>query len=120
MKCDRCGRQITKKESYSHKGQTLCEDCYMEAGLHVEGCDPWATYTATRTGQLKGTESLSDLQQKVLDFVKSQVKATRKEAMAKFGLSEAQMDAQIAALMHLELIKERSEGDQFYLVPVSQ
>jgi predicted HTH transcriptional regulator len=91
----------------------------MDAGLHPKGCDPWATYSATRTRELKGTEGLTELQKKVYEFVKSQGRVTREEVMANFGFSEAEMDAQVTSLMHSELVKEHSEGDQFYLIPVS-
>ncbi len=122
VKCDRCGREVAEGESFSHMGKTLCEDCYIEAGLHVTGCDPWATYSATHTREglgLKGAEGLTELQKKVYEFVKSKGKVTREEVMASFNLSEADMDAQIPSLMHSELVKEYSEGDHFYLIPVS-
>ena len=88
----------------------------MEVGLHVEGCDPWATYSATHT---RGTAELTEMQKKVYEFIKSQGRVTRKEVKEKFNLSEAEMDAQLTPLMHSEMVKEHSEGDQFYLIPVS-
>ncbi len=122
MKCHQCGREIPKGESHPHQGQILCDDCFMEIGLHAGGCDPWATYSATRTREslgLKGTEGLTELQKKVYEFIKSQGRVTRKEVKEKFNLSEAEMDAQLTPLMHSEMVKEHSEGDQFYLIPVS-
>ncbi len=121
MKCSRCGREITEDESYSYQGQVLCEDCYMEAGLHVQGCDPWATYSATRTTEssgVKGMVGLTEMQRKVHEFIKSRGRVTRDEVKEKFNLSEAEMDAQITPLMHSEMIKEHSEGEQFYLIPI--
>lgn len=122
MKCDRCSREIKEGESYSYQGRTVCEDCYMELGLHVEGCDPWATYTATRTREqekLTGTEGLTELQKKVYGLVKEKGRVTRDDVKLALLLSEEELDAQIAALMHSELVKERSEGDQYYLIPVA-
>jgi predicted HTH transcriptional regulator len=94
----------------------------MEVGLHPKGCDPWASYSATHTRDglgLKGTEGLTELQKKVYEFVKSKGKVTREEVMKNFNLSEAEMDAQMTSLMHSELVKERGEKGNLYLVAVS-
>ena len=123
MKCHQCGREIPKGESHPHQGQILCDDCFMEIGLHAGGCDPWATYSATRTREslgLKGTEGLTELQKKVYEFVKNKGKITREEVMAELSLSDAEMDAQLTPLMHSELVKEHGEGGSVYLAAVSQ
>ncbi|MBI4185996.1 MAG: hypothetical protein HY530_00625 [Chloroflexi bacterium] len=120
MKCSRCGRDITENESYLHQGQTVCEDCYMEAGLHVQGCDPWATFEATRArGEIKDAARLTETERNVYLFIRGQGKVTREQVKQEFGLSEAEMDAQLAPLMHSEMVKEYSEKGRFYLVPVS-
>lgn len=122
MKCSRCGREISEDESYIHQGQVLCEDCLMEIGLHAGKCEPWASYLATHTREssgMKGTEGLTELQKKVYEFINNQGKATREEIKQSLSLSEAEMDAQLTPLMHSELVKERSEGGNIYLVPVS-
>ncbi len=93
----------------------------MEIGLHPKECEPWATYSATRTREslgLKGTEGLTELQKKVYEFIKSADNVTREEVMGKFKLSEVDMDAQMTALMHSELVKERGEAGERYLVAV--
>lgn len=121
MKCERCGKELTKDEAYSHQSMTLCEDCYLEIGLHPKGCDPWASYIATHTRQRagqQGTEGLTELQKSIYELIKRQGKATREEVMRTLDLSEAEMDAQITSLLHSELVKERSEAGQFYLIPV--
>ncbi len=122
MKCDRCSREIAEGEGFSHQGKVLCEDCYMEVGLHPKGCEPWATYIATHTpggSGTKGGQVLTDLQKKVHEFVKSKGKVPREEAMANFKLSEADMDAQMTALFHSELVKELREGDKVYLISIN-
>ncbi len=94
----------------------------MEVGLHAGKCDPWATYSATRSREslgLKGTEGFTELQKKVYEFVKNKDKVTREEVMKNFSLSEAEMDAQMTPLMYSELVKERGEGGNIYLVAVS-
>jgi len=122
MKCSRCGREISEDESYTHQGQVFCEDCLMEIGLHAGKCEPWASYLATHTREslgMKGTQGLTELQKKVYEFIKSQGKVTREEVKQNLTLSETEMDAQLTPLMHSELVKERGEEDNIYLVPVS-
>ncbi len=121
MKCERCGKELTRDESYSHQGMTLCEDCYMEIGLHPKGCDPWASYIATHSRQAsgqKGAEGLTELQKSIYELIKRQGKATREEIKRTLNLSEAEMDAQVTNLLHSELVKEQSQGGQFYLIPI--
>ena len=120
MKCSRCSREISDDKTYAYQGKPFCDDCLMEVGLHAGKCEPWATYLATkeRVG-MKGTEGLADLQKKVYEFIKDKGKTTREEVKKYFNLSEAEMDAQLTPLMYSELVKERGEGDNLYLIPVS-
>lgn len=122
MKCNRCGRAISKEESFSYKGKKLCEECYIQVMSSQEKtCDPWATYVSTRTrgraGQ-KGEEGLTEMEKNIYELVKSQGRVTREEIMTKFGLSAEDMNPQLQVLMHSELIKEHSEGGTMYLIPI--
>jgi recombinational DNA repair protein (RecF pathway) len=122
MKCDRCGREIKEGDSYTHRGETLCEDCYLDARLEVKSCDPWAVYSATRSREgadFKGTEGLTDLQKEIYALVKRKGKVTREEVIEGLNLSEQEMQTQLATLRHCELVKGHKEGDQVYLVPFS-
>lgn len=38
MKCTRCGKELTKDESYTYKDKILCEKCYMDVGLQKDLC----------------------------------------------------------------------------------
>ena len=121
MKCNQCGREISGDESYSHRGRTLCEDCYIDAISPEKTCDPWATYLSTRTTEragLKGIDSLTEMERKIYEFVRSRGRAARGEVMAEFGLSARDLDPQLNVLMHAELVKEHSEGDKMYLIPI--
>jgi hypothetical protein len=74
MKCQRCNREITEEQGYTHAGETLGEDCYIDIRFPAKVCDPWAVYSATRTREqagLKGIEGLSDLQKEIYTFVKT-------------------------------------------------
>ena len=121
MICSRCGREITEEQAYVHQHNVFCEDCLMDIGLTIKECDPWSTYVDTRTREragLTGAEGLSETEQKVYEFIKSQGRATRAEVMANLALSEVDLKSQLVSLMHSDLIKELGEGDEMYLIPV--
>ena len=120
MKCQRCNREILTEQSYTHAGETLCEDCYIDIRNPAKACDPWAVYIATHSREqsgLKETEGVTDLQKAMYVFIKSSGKATREDIMKRFGLSETEMQTQMAVLRHCELIKGHREGDKIFLVP---
>jgi hypothetical protein len=122
MKCSRCAQEISEGDSYTHRGETLCEDCYLDARLEVKACDPWAVYYATRsreTADLKGTEGLTDLQKEIYTLVKRKGKVTREEVIEELSLCEQEMQTQLATLRHCELVKGHKEGDKVYLLPFS-
>ena len=120
MKCTRCGREVKEADGYTHFGETLCEDCYLDARLVVKACDPWAVHSATRLRESSGlaeAEGLTELQKAIYELVKSKGKITREEMMGNFNLSEQEIQKQLAILRHCELVKGHKEGDNVYLVP---
>ncbi len=122
MKCERCGAEMTQEECYAHLGQSLCEDCYMEAIDTHKPCEPWAVYLAGRTREASGAsgvEDLTEVQQKIYDMVTRRGKSTVAELKEELGLSESQADSNLATLRHCELVKGRREGDVVYIVPFS-
>ena len=120
MKCNRCGSEISQNESYDYFGETLCEDCYIDARYPAKACDPWAVYSATRTressGQ-QGTEGLTELQKSIYEIVKSKDKVTGEEITANLGISQHDLESQFAILRHCELIKGHKDGNKVYIVP---
>jgi late competence protein required for DNA uptake (superfamily II DNA/RNA helicase) len=122
MKCNRCGQEIKEGDSYTHMGETLCEDCYLDVRLEVKACDPWAVHSATRfreTSGLKGAEGMTELQKAIYEFVRSKGKVTREEVMEDFSLAESEMQTQLATLRHCELVKGHKEDGRIYLIPFS-
>ena len=120
MKCKRCGREISKDESCEYLGETLCEDCYIDIRYPAKACDPWAVYAATRSREssgLKGAEGLTDLQKAIYEFVREKGKVTREQVIENFGLTETQLQTQLATLRHCELVKGHKESDKICLVP---
>jgi recombinational DNA repair protein (RecF pathway) len=123
MKCDRCGRTLKKADSYSHFGETLCEDCYLDIRLGVKGCDPWAVHSATRFREnsgIVGAEGLNKWQKEIYELVKNRGKATLKEVKEDLELSDQELQKHLATLRHCELIKGHKEGHTVYLIPFHQ
>lgn len=122
MECQKCRREITDDDSFTHLGQVLCEDCYMDAMSPTKSCDPWAVYTATRTREssgLTGVEGLTTLQQEMYEFIKNQGKVTADDIITKFNLTQKDLQNQFATLRHCELVKGKKEGDKVFIVPFS-
>jgi hypothetical protein len=122
MQCNRCRREITEADSYTHMGETLCEDCYLDVRLEVKACDPWAVHSATRFRErsgLKGAEGLTGLQKEIYELVKRKGKVTREEVRESLSLPEPEMQRQLAILRHCELVKGRKQGKKVYLIPFS-
>jgi len=122
MKCNRCGSDITERDSFTYRGETLCEDCYLDIRLEVKACDPWAVYSATRSREsanFKGTVGLTDLQKEIYALVKRKGKVTREEVIENLNVSEQELQTQLATLRHCELVKGHKEGDKIYLIPFS-
>ena len=123
MKCNRCGQEIKEADSYTHTGETLCENCYLDMRLEVKACDPWAVHSATRLRESSGlaeAEGLTELQKAIYELVKNKGKVTREEVMGNFNISEQEIQKQIAILRHCELVKGHKESDNVYLVPFRQ
>ena len=122
MKCSRCGRELAEDQRYVYQDKVFCENCLIDVGLSIRECDPWATYVETRTQKRlksKGKEGLNEVEKRVYEFIQSKGRATRQEVMQNLGLSEIDLKSQLVTLMHSELVKERSEGGEMYLIPIA-
>lgn len=120
VKCDRCGRELSADDSYQYLGKALCEDCYIDIRYPARACDPWAVYSATRLREtlgLKGTAGLTELQQAIYDFIRGRGKVTREQIIETLGLTDAEIQRQLATLRHCELVKGHKEGKSIYVVP---
>ncbi len=120
IKCNRCGCEVPEEDCYQHRGEVLCEDCYIDVRYPVKACDPWAVYSATRSREsagLKGTEGLTELQKKIYEFIREKGKVTREEILANFNLRDTELQTHLATLRHCELVKGHKENSRVYLVP---
>ena len=122
LQCSRCHRELTEDRAYVNQGKVYCDNCLMDIGLSIKDCDPWATYVDTagrkRHGE-KGAAGMMDMETKIYEYIKGRGRATQLEVMKSFSLSETDLSLQLLPLMHSELIKERGEGGQQYLVPIA-
>ncbi len=112
MRCSGCNQEVPEDQTYVHRGETLCEDCYLEGVHQVKACAPWAVRAATcvrETLGLKGTEDLSALQKAIHEFIKRRGKVTREEIMENFELPQHEMETQFAILRHCELMRAHKE-----------
>ena len=121
MECNKCHRELTEDQTYIYQGKVFCEDCLMDTGLSMKECDPWATYVDKRSRVqpgMKHAETLTELEKRVYEFVKSRGRVTSEEVIAGLGLTETELKVQLVPLMHSELVKEAGEGGRLYLVAV--
>jgi hypothetical protein len=116
MKCNRCGRSLHKKdEVYSHLGQSLCEDCYMDALSPPLGCNPWAVRSAQT--YLKGKEKtavLTDLQRRIIRFIQERGKAEGELIEKELGLTSWELRRELATLRHMEIVRGLKERSRTY------
>lgn len=119
FKCPRCGIELKQEDMYPHRGEELCEDCYMEVLHRPKTCDVAATQLAKKhraaAGQT-GTEGLLEIQKKIHDYIKEHGKATREQITRDLGIADWELEKQVAVLRHCELVKGKKEGDRVYLV----
>jgi hypothetical protein len=120
VNCQKCGREIPDGEACEFRGQTLCDDCCMDAMSPPKACDPWAVYNATRTRGTSGdsgADGLTETQKKVYEFIRARSKTTRDEIMNEFNISRSELENITATLRHCEMVRGQKEGDKVYIVP---
>jgi DNA-binding transcriptional ArsR family regulator len=86
----------------------------------IQGCDPWAVYSAKRFRKLaglKGAQGLTEQQKAIYELIKSRGKLTFGELQDAVQLPPEEMRNQLAILRHCELVKARSEDRRVFLVP---
>ena len=117
MKCDRCNTAIEKGEEREHLGQTLCEDCYMDALSPVRSCDPWAVYSAKSFEQHTGsTATLTPVQSEIIRILEETwgIEPVALLEQFKGKLTQPQLEREFATLRHMEKVRaEKREGKVF-------
>ena len=108
MKCYTCESKIENGDEREHMGQVLCEDCYMDALSTVKACDPWAVYSAKSMSD--GGSQLTQLQERILAVLKETNGIEPEALAAKLGLSQSDLQREMATLRHMEKIRAAMEG----------
>ncbi len=112
MICQRCHHNIKKGEERVFQGQTLCEDCYIDALSPVKACDPWAVYNAKSFLKENGSGiELTETQAKILKLLKETGGLEPKTILEKLPITPSELEREIASLRHMEKVRaENREG----------
>jgi hypothetical protein len=118
MKCDLCKATIDPGEEREHKGQALCDDCYMEALSPVKVCDPWAVYSAKSLEKHSGgVMAVTPIQAEILQVLEAtgglEPVALLEQLQGKLTLS--QLEREFAALRHMEKARGEKRDDKVYV-----
>jgi hypothetical protein len=119
MQCARCSARIPEGEEYRVQGQTVCEDCYLDAVASPKTCDPWAVYSATNLQKDGGVE-LTSTQRDILEELERSGPLTPQQLSSNLGLNEDELQRNFATLRHLELARGfRDQDKTLYLTVFS-
>jgi hypothetical protein len=112
MECQKCGQIIEAGEEREMHGQSLCEDCYLDAVSPVKACDPWAVHSAKRLEQTGAVDQFTDLQKKILTFLKESGPARPEVVCRKLNIPPKEFEREFASLRHMEKARGEKVGDQ--------
>ena len=105
MNCDRCKARIEKGEERTLHGQTLCEDCYMDALSPPRACDSWAVYTAKSLQKDGADQVVTEIQGKILKLLSDTGGLGAQVLAERLGLKMSVLEREIAALRHMEKVR---------------
>jgi DNA-directed RNA polymerase subunit RPC12/RpoP len=109
-KCAKCGASVDPEEIRELGDESLCEDCYLERMAKPVTCDPWAVYSAKRTGGQ--APQLTDGQERILNLLKEKGPLEGPEICRQLGINEEQFQNSFATLRHMELARGFKTGDK--------
>lgn len=115
MQCDRCHADIEPGDEKQHLGQTLCEDCYMNALSPVKACDPWAVHSAKSFEKhAESTPILTPVQSEILSILKETGGMEPQTLLEKLAakLTQKDLEREFAALRHMEKARGEKRGDR--------
>ncbi len=104
--CQKCNTETDAQDLHEHAGRMLCDDCYMDALSPAKSCDPWATYTASRLPD----QELNPRQEKIMALIAEKGRVPWGELAGATGLERADLEREIAALRHMELVRAAPDG----------
>lgn len=115
MKCDRCNENIEEGEEREFHGQTLCEDCYIDALTPAKACDPWAVYSAKSFSKEDGSDvDVTETQSRILQLLKETGGAEPRILSERLQIALSDLEREIATLRHMEQVRaELRDGKKF-------
>ena len=119
MECVKCGDPIEPGEEREHLGQTLCEDCYMDALSPPRTCDPWAVHSAKSFMRQEGNSEprLNSTQRKIIEILHDTGGIEPGILMERLQIKPSDLEREIAALRHMEKVRgELREGKRFLIL----
>lgn len=123
MFCQKCNAEIPAGEEVIYRGQTLCEDCYVELLEPPRSCDVAAVHaakSARKAAGQEGTDGLTDLQKSLYNYVETEGPVTHAQIMEHLNLSRLQLDKNFAILRHCELLRAFREDGQVFVTVWTQ
>jgi hypothetical protein len=114
MECDRCHAKIEPGDEKQHLGQTLCEDCYMDALSPVKPCDPWAVHSAKSFEKhAESPPALTPIQSEILLILKETGGIEPGALLGKIEprLTQKELEREFAVLRHMEKARAERQGD---------
>jgi hypothetical protein len=106
MNCDKCGDAIEVGEEGELHGQTLCDDCYMDALSPARACDPWAVHSAKSFMKqpIKGP-GVNPTQAKILEILQESGGLEAKILVEKLQIKPSDLGRELASLRHMEKVR---------------
>lgn len=87
-------------------GQTLCEDCYIDALSPVKACDPWAVHSAKSFSKNEGSHiEMTEIQSKILQLLNETGGTEPKRLSEMLEIKPSDLEREIATLRHMEKVK---------------
>jgi len=118
MQCDKCNAEIDRNEAYRLQDQTLCEDCYLDHVAQPKTCNPWAVYMAKQEGS--GKESLTELQQRILDYIQKNWPVSKDRICRDLGLDDDTFGTNFSVLRHVELARATQVNGEKRFLPYEE
>ncbi len=111
MICDRCAKTIVEGENRALHGQTLCEDCYIDALSPVKACDSWAVHCAKSFSKENGYQlEITKTQARILQVLKKTGGADLRLLLDELQIDASELEREIASLRHMEKLRAKNEG----------
>jgi hypothetical protein len=112
MRCDRCKKNIEEGEERELHGQTICEDCFVEAFSPAKACDPWAVYSAKSFLREDGSNvKITETQSRILQILEETGGAEPRIISERLHIEPSELEREIATLRHMEKVRgELREG----------